>query len=1574
MGISMIHASQRSRFVGRAARGRAASGRRLGCRRAGRDTARTAATLIGESDHCGGRLQVYELSKSANPESAAYERTITVRVWAPPAFADTAEPAVVYLNDGQNLFDGAASFSGDSWEAARAALSVAGGRLATPAIVGIDHAGADRSLFYCPYEPGVGDLGDPAGAPMRPDARGYPGGEAVSYCHRVRHEILPFAETRLGVAPATRVFGGSSFGGICALVMGMQHPDAFDAILVESPSLWIARGRFLEDVVRHDGAWPDRVYVGMGAREYGGDGVLDRYLVQTFQRLVDGVGLQGLGRDRLLAVLEQNAAHTGKSPSGQATGGTAADPAAVLDPGFFDEDFDAAGHVLSHLPKSGSLVSAVDSETATLGAVLDSVGEKLAQEVMANYHGFVEGVQEVSDVNSILQVAQVIARNCRRTLAAAEQSVSRDLRVSARCVQKGRLLDLLRLLTDLRAAVELSSEAQRAREAGSYAEAASRAALCAAQLSELHGVQVASALQEEIEAEAQHVVEDVGASLYALCSRFDAAPYARVLQACLAARTDLQELGDRVHDAFVRAIADRMLSACRAFAMAGPAGSAGGPTSPGPAFRVVGGQDPVQGGAGPAKTASSALERYREAQEAQAPEGDRRGSADLATAPSVGSAAEVGPPVQALEDLCRTLPAERAGECVARCLEVGFDILLAHHAMLSWHDEEDRRLQAREAAIRGDADGLAAPLEGWEAAWAGDGGAGGATELSRALHGRALAGAVRRRLKDGRRAVWDQFVRRALVLLSTATHARDGSLLQLLQWSHVLVVAGESFLGGEAAALRGHLVGIHSRALAGFRAAQIERLCRAVEADTWQALCRKDDLVGSCDLPGRASLVVASLSHLEPYAVARGYGAGRVPAERAAAAKALAATWWAQVRAARGGAGVAMRVLCPRNPFKDGELPAAAKDCLLEAGSLPDSAAAEVARHTPPPAPEDPDRAIANDGAQPSDDDAAAGDAQEGPERSAESPENGTAASNVADGGAVSAEGDGERDSDAFTGSSMQALGLMGTYTELVALAMAPRNEILSSLTQAFEVLLYCTFRTFGDLGALHESYRGPAALTTRLRLVLSRVHGDLTSMNASITRRPAPVVLPLHNPLHHPAGAAASAGAARAPAHAPPPASGQAPPRTSTGQAAAPAVGVSWLKRDTAAHPAASTEGQQKSTLTDRWRQWKQSRGWVGNRSSKDPAAPPHPSDGGVVTARRSSGVQDAREMERRSSLGSAATVEQQPAPAPRPGAPSEGGTAPHEAAPRAPTAASTQDHQQGPALSRPSGGGVHMGLSDTQASTLLASGNLAGLNERLVATKVLRSTSAQVRAALPWLARLAIQESPGGHSQLQNLHDALAATGDLSDHMLRLVAHLLAPLTWLPNRIAGAAAYAAGGAGAQSGAALAPAPGGGAAPGPADHSPWVDEVLGEVRQFQGLLSVADEIAGGALSVLWSGLADSLSRAVLDGLALVRRCTIEGRARMGLDIQALSAGLAGLAGPDHPAVAASALEAAGDYVRGFYLPLEEIVGWLDTRPEFTPGQVVALALLAADATGVKRRRVRELVEAVRPSAVDLIP
>lgn len=247
---------------------------------------------------------------------------VTLRIWTPPKFVRQSPAAraanVVFLNDGQNVFDGTLSLSGAGWEAARGARALAG----SPAnsghviIVGIDHAGDRRSLYYCPSPPGTGAFPQAGLSGFFPEAEAWVGGEAHAYVDRVVSEIVPFVLDRYGVDNRAEqlTFGGSSLGAVSALVMAMRHPRAFGKVLLESPALWIDYGSFFRAVLAYEGEWPQRVYIGMGAREFSGltpgappveGDPIDAAFASAFGALVGHLREKGLRDDRLLAVLDK---------------------------------------------------------------------------------------------------------------------------------------------------------------------------------------------------------------------------------------------------------------------------------------------------------------------------------------------------------------------------------------------------------------------------------------------------------------------------------------------------------------------------------------------------------------------------------------------------------------------------------------------------------------------------------------------------------------------------------------------------------------------------------------------------------------------------------------------------------------------------------------------------------------------------------------------------------------------------------------------------------------------------------------------------------------------------------------------------------------------------------------------------------------------------------------------------------------------------------------------------------------------------------------------------------------------
>ncbi|MCC5786257.1 MAG: esterase family protein [Phycisphaerales bacterium] len=222
-------------------------------------------------------------------------------VWLPPGY-DEPENAerrypVLYLMDGQNIFEQLPGVYGE-WQADETAQRLVELGLIEPVvIVGVPHAGRYRAEEYLP---------------MRALDNADPHGEAfVSW---LRHEVFPRVERAFRVSddPADRGIGGASFGAVISAYAAAEHPGAFGFLLLESmPTLAGAEGRwkrYLESVDR----WPERVYIGMGGREVSNDEA-DRELNERFvswARELEGIFARaGVESDRRLLVITPEANH-----------------------------------------------------------------------------------------------------------------------------------------------------------------------------------------------------------------------------------------------------------------------------------------------------------------------------------------------------------------------------------------------------------------------------------------------------------------------------------------------------------------------------------------------------------------------------------------------------------------------------------------------------------------------------------------------------------------------------------------------------------------------------------------------------------------------------------------------------------------------------------------------------------------------------------------------------------------------------------------------------------------------------------------------------------------------------------------------------------------------------------------------------------------------------------------------------------------------------------------------------------------------------------------------------------------
>ena len=173
------------------------------------------------------------------------DRQLTV--YLPPGYAEgeRAYP-VLYMQDGQNLFDDARAFAGHSWRLHTAADEAIGDRTAAPMIiVGVDHAGTARIDEYTPTR----------------DAKRNAGGKADAYARMLLDEIKPLIEERYRTTGHAMI-GGSSLGGLVSLYLGLTS-DAFGGVASMSPSVWW-NNRALLGVRPLHRPW---IYLDIGGRE-----------------------------------------------------------------------------------------------------------------------------------------------------------------------------------------------------------------------------------------------------------------------------------------------------------------------------------------------------------------------------------------------------------------------------------------------------------------------------------------------------------------------------------------------------------------------------------------------------------------------------------------------------------------------------------------------------------------------------------------------------------------------------------------------------------------------------------------------------------------------------------------------------------------------------------------------------------------------------------------------------------------------------------------------------------------------------------------------------------------------------------------------------------------------------------------------------------------------------------------------------------------------------------------------------------------------------------------------------------
>ena len=236
-------------------------------------------------------------------ESKIFHNTRMLRVLVPanyysPHNAHRSYP-VLYLQDGQNLFDDATSNSGE-WHVDETVEHLVGSfKLPPMFVVGIDH-GEQRSSEYLPY---------PNQRSQEASARDSNEVHGKDYVRFLLTEVMPFIEKKYRVSrgAGNTGLGGSSYGGDISLYTVLEHPGLFGHVLIESPVLSIGNDQLIKDAQKAK-QLPQKMYVGIGTSETT-DQQPSAEIVKSVEELEKVLRAKGLGPSRLKVVVEPNAVH-----------------------------------------------------------------------------------------------------------------------------------------------------------------------------------------------------------------------------------------------------------------------------------------------------------------------------------------------------------------------------------------------------------------------------------------------------------------------------------------------------------------------------------------------------------------------------------------------------------------------------------------------------------------------------------------------------------------------------------------------------------------------------------------------------------------------------------------------------------------------------------------------------------------------------------------------------------------------------------------------------------------------------------------------------------------------------------------------------------------------------------------------------------------------------------------------------------------------------------------------------------------------------------------------------------------
>lgn len=151
-----------------------------------------------------------------------------VDIWLPPGFRKGVPAHVLYMHDGQMLFDGRTTWNGQAWNVHRAITQLMHtGELPPTVVVGVWNHGPHRYAEYFPQKALALVPASVREDYIDREAQGQ--ARADAYLRFLVEELKPLLDERLGiVSTRERTFiAGASMGGLISLYALCEYPQVF---------------------------------------------------------------------------------------------------------------------------------------------------------------------------------------------------------------------------------------------------------------------------------------------------------------------------------------------------------------------------------------------------------------------------------------------------------------------------------------------------------------------------------------------------------------------------------------------------------------------------------------------------------------------------------------------------------------------------------------------------------------------------------------------------------------------------------------------------------------------------------------------------------------------------------------------------------------------------------------------------------------------------------------------------------------------------------------------------------------------------------------------------------------------------------------------------------------------------------------------------------------------------------------------------------------------------------------------------------------------------------------------------